>query len=148
MLRRQRGDISGAAAVMKGRWTMTRPSRLLSESPPQLPFSLSLNPLLYLDGTLENLIVTQHLTKTKVSGGQLEMTGLTEHGASVQSIPHITSFTHVLRVFHWERPAMWVQNTAKTHKQVCASMCTDGTGAHQHTDTLVALKSVSFFLFL
>lgn len=48
---------------------------LIVVSPP--PFSLSLNPLLYLDGTLENLIVTQHLTKTKVTGGQLEMTGLT-----------------------------------------------------------------------
>lgn len=42
--------------------------------------TLSLNPLLYLAGTLENLIVTQHLTKTKVPGVQLEMTGLTEQG--------------------------------------------------------------------
>ncbi len=70
--------------------------------------------------------------------------------ASVRSIPHITSFTHVLRVFHWERPPMWVQNTTKTHKQVCAStsMGTDGTSAHQHTDTLFTLKFVVFFLSL
>lgn len=67
---------------------------ILSESPPS-SLSASLNPLLYLDGTLENLIVTQHLTKTKVSGGQPEMTGLTEQ----QSIPRITSFTHVLACF-------------------------------------------------
>lgn len=32
--------------------------------------------------------------------------------------------------------------------KVCASMRTDGTSAHQRTDTLVALKFVSFFLFL
>lgn len=43
---------------------------------------------------------------------------------------------------------MWVQNTAKTHKQVCASMCTDGTSAHQHTDAFVAPKFVRFCLFL
>lgn len=40
-------------------------SALIGVAPPPPPFSLSLNPLLYLDGTLENLIVTQHLTKTK-----------------------------------------------------------------------------------
>lgn len=32
-LHRQRGDISGAGTVMKGCWTMTRPSQLLSETP-------------------------------------------------------------------------------------------------------------------
>lgn len=117
----------------------------LTGASPSSPSTLSLYPLLYLDGTLENLIVTQHLTKTKVSGGRLEMT---EHGASAHSIPHITSFAHVLRVFHWERPAMWVQNTAKTHKQVCASMCTDGTGANQHTDAFVAPEFVRFCPFL
>lgn len=42
-------------------------SALIGVSPSS--YSLSLNPLLYLDGTLENLIVTQHLTKTKVSVG-------------------------------------------------------------------------------
>lgn len=76
---------------------MTRPSQLLSEPPPPKPpippISTLLDPLLYLGGTLENLIVTEHLTKTKVSGWQLEMTGL---AASAQSIPHTASFTHVL----------------------------------------------------
>lgn len=75
------------------------------------------------------------------------MTGLTACGAGVQSIRHTSSFTHVLRVLHWERPAVWVPNTAKAHKQVCASMRTNGTSAHQHTDALAALKYVSFSLF-
>lgn len=72
MLHRQRGDISEAAAVMKGRWTMTRPSRILSGSPPPSP---SFIPLLYLDGTLENLIVTQHLTKTESPAGDARPDG-------------------------------------------------------------------------
>lgn len=93
---------------------------------------------------MENLIVTQHLPKTKCSGKQLEMTGQTVHGACVQCISHTTSFPHVLRVFHWERPALWVPNPAKTHKQVCASMRTIGTSAHRRIDTSAAPKFVSF----
>lgn len=53
---RQGGDISGAAAVMKGCWTMTRPSQLLSNSPLLLLFLLPLfffQSLLYVGGTLE-----------------------------------------------------------------------------------------------
>lgn len=34
VLQRQRGDIAEPAGVMEGRWTMTRPSLLLSECPP------------------------------------------------------------------------------------------------------------------
>jgi len=33
---------------------------------------------------------------------------------------------------------------AKTHKQECASMRSDGTSAHQHTGALVPQKFVSF----
>lgn len=95
---------------------MTRPSQLLSEPPPPKPpippTSTLLDPLLYLGGTLENLIVTEHLTKTKVSGWQLEMTGL---AASVQSIPHTASFTHVLLfLFLFFSPLGEAGNVGKT----------------------------------
>lgn len=152
MLRRHRGDISGAAAVMKGCWTMTRPSQLLSEPPPPKPpippTSTLLDPLLYLGGTLENLIVTEHLTKTKVSGWQLEMTGL---AASVQSIPHTASFTHVLLFLFlffppWERPAMWAKHRQNILTSPRISRCTDGSSGHQHTDTIITQKFVSLTL--
>lgn len=76
----------------------------------------------------------------------LEMTGHAEYGACVQSILHTTSFTHVLRVFHWERPALWAQHSAKTHKQECASMRTIGTSGHRHTD--ISCTEVCQFLWL
>lgn len=40
------------------------------------------------------------------------------------------------------------RNAAKAHKQACASMCADSTSARQHTDTLVAVRFVRFFLSL
>lgn len=76
------------------------------------------------------------------------MSGLTEHGGSSPSIPQITSLPHILHVCCWERPAAWPQNIGKTHKQVCASVHTDGTRAHGHMDTVVAPKFVHFSLSL
>lgn len=72
------------------------------------------------------------------------MTCLTERWASVLSTLQTTS----LRVSLWERPALWVQNSAKAHKQVCASVRTDGRSVHQRTGALVVLKFVSFILSL
>lgn len=116
MQQTQREDISAAVVVMKSCWTMTRPSQHILESPLfSPPRVLSLNPLLYLDGTLENLIVTQHLTKTKVSGRQLEMTSLTASVRSILKQPLSLSFWTFSLGRGWQHG----QISAKTNNIVC-----------------------------
>lgn len=120
---------------------MTRPSQLILES----PHATSLNPLLYLGGTLENLIVTQHLTKTKVLGRQLEMSGLTASVWSILKQPLSLSSC----VLSPGRGLQHGQNSAKKHKHVGAHLLYERRWhehPHQHTDTLAAMKFVSFAL--
>lgn len=58
---------------------------------------------------------------------------------------HRISFTHVLRVFPWERLQRSGCQTPPRHtNKVCASMGTDGTAERQHTNALVTPKVQRF----
>lgn len=140
MLQRQRGDISGAAAVMKGHWTMTRPSRLLLEWPLSsfLPLSRSTSLSRWHFGKPHCHTTFNKARRLRRAAGD---------GWPDRAQGWCAEYPSCLACWPLgERCGC--KTSPKTHKQVCASMRTDGTSAHQHADTLVALNFLSFFPFL
>lgn len=108
MVQRQRGDISGATAVMKGHWTMTRPYRLLLERPLSsfLPSSQSTSLSRWHFGKSHC-----HTTFNKDKSLRRAAGDDWPDRASAQSIPHVS------RVCHWESGV-----GANTHPSVCISV--------------------------
>lgn len=151
MLQRQREDISGAAAVMKGRWTMTRPSRALIESPPPPspppPLSQSTSLSRWHFGKSHCHTTFNKDKSLRRAAGDDWPDRARSWCAEYPS--HTTSLARSrLRVFSTGRgPAMRVQNTAKTHKQVCASMHTHRWHGRTSTRGRVRCAEVCRFLF-